>query len=157
MYFNGCNSIEELKKDYRKLAMENHPDKGGDAEVMARINAEYDVMFNRLKDAHNATNANKVNETPEEFRHIVDILSGMEGLDIELCGSWLWIGGNTMANKEGLKAAGCRWSASKKLWYWKPNGHVFSGFGHSTMKEIRSRYGSVLIGHTTGKMALEAA
>ena len=45
-------------------------------------------------------------------------LKQLEGLNIDLLGSWLWIGGNTKANKEALKALGCRWASKKKLWYW---------------------------------------
>lgn len=63
--------------------------------------------------------------------------------EIELCGSWLWIGGNTRANKDELKSAGCKWSKSKAKWYWH---HAEAGArwyrGKSSMAEIRSKYGS---------------
>ena len=56
--------------------------------------------------------------TPEEFRQIIDLLMKLEGIEVELCGSWLWIGGNTKEHKDALKAAGCRWCSKKKLWSW---------------------------------------
>jgi DnaJ-class molecular chaperone len=34
---------EIVEKAYRALAMEHHPDKGGDSEVMAKINRAYQV------------------------------------------------------------------------------------------------------------------
>lgn len=40
-YFKNCNSIEEVKTQYKKLALENHPDRGGDTATMQAINAEY--------------------------------------------------------------------------------------------------------------------
>lgn len=33
-YFNNCNTLDELKKEYRRLAMIHHPDRGGDLETM---------------------------------------------------------------------------------------------------------------------------
>lgn len=35
---------EEIKKAYRALAMEHHPDKGGDAATMGRISAAYEIL-----------------------------------------------------------------------------------------------------------------
>ena len=71
------------------------------------------------------------------------MLLKLDGLEVELCGSWLWIGGNTRENKEALKAAGCRWSNNKKLWYWRheEDGRSWSR-GKKTMSQIRSKYGS---------------
>ena len=37
-YFKDCKTIEEVKSLYKKLAMENHPDKGGDTATMQAIN-----------------------------------------------------------------------------------------------------------------------
>ena len=39
-YFKNIHSLAELKKEYRRLALENHPDKGGSTEVMQQINVE---------------------------------------------------------------------------------------------------------------------
>ena len=49
-YFKNIHSLSELKKQFRTLAIANHPDKGGDTAVMQEINAEFDVMFKILKD-----------------------------------------------------------------------------------------------------------
>ncbi len=37
-------SIKELKQRYKKLASRNHPDFGGDAEKMAKINEAYRLL-----------------------------------------------------------------------------------------------------------------
>ena len=51
MYFANCNTPEEVKSKYRLLAMENHPDMGGDTRTMQDINAEYLTILKRL-DGH---------------------------------------------------------------------------------------------------------
>ena len=144
-YFNNIHSLDDLKAVYRRLAMKNHPDHGGSVEIMQQINAEHDALFETLKKKHNASadEYHQTTETPEEFREIIMKLIIIPGLDIELCGSWLWIGGNTREHKEELKALSCRWSKNKKLWYWH---HAEEGRkwrrGTYSMNEIRTKYGS---------------
>ena len=40
-YFAGINDLTTLKSEYKRLALENHPDRGGDTAVMQAINADY--------------------------------------------------------------------------------------------------------------------
>lgn len=144
-YFTNINTLDELKAAYRRLSMKHHPDRGGDTATMQEINAEHDELFERLKKQHNASadEFHQTTETPEEFREIIELLLRLEGLTVELCGSWLWIGGDTRQHKETLKAAGCHWSNNKKLWYWH---HAEEGRkwrrGKATMSDIRTKYGS---------------
>ena len=42
-------SDSEIKKSYRKLAKENHPDKGGDPEKFKQIAVAYDVLSDKNK------------------------------------------------------------------------------------------------------------
>lgn len=41
MFFDAIHTLDDLKAAYRKLAMQHHPDMGGDTETMQCINAEY--------------------------------------------------------------------------------------------------------------------
>lgn len=144
-YFNGVSSLDELKKEYRRLSMLNHPDRGGDIEIMKAINAEHDELFEMLKKQHNASadEFHQTTETAEEFRDILEVLMNLDGLEIELCGAWLWISGNTLAHKDALKAAGCGWSSNKKMWYWRhPENAGRYHKSKSTMTDIRAKYGS---------------
>ncbi len=49
-YFKNITSFADLKKQYRQLALVNHPDKGGDTAVMQAINQEFDRLFEIWKD-----------------------------------------------------------------------------------------------------------
>jgi preprotein translocase subunit YajC len=63
-YFNNFSSLSELKLIYRRLAMLNHPDMGGNAEVMKKINIEFkqtkDKIENRSNSFNNLTIGNNV-------------------------------------------------------------------------------------------------
>lgn len=146
-YFAGVTTLDELKAAYRKLAMQYHPDRGGSVEIMQQINDEHDKLFEELKARHNETHdaQHQTTETPAEFRTILDLLFRLDGLTIELCGSWLWISGQTYSHKAELKAAGCRWSNGKKLWYWRHEEASRPWHrGTASMNEIRSKYGSTV-------------
>ncbi len=50
-YFNinGQTTLDELKRQYRKLCMVHHPDKGGDKEIFHQINLEYRKILEGIK------------------------------------------------------------------------------------------------------------
>lgn len=148
-YFTNCTTLEALKKEYRRLCMLHHPDRGGDTATMAALNNEYDDTFRRMQSAGTAgqtTSTHQTAESPEAFRAVISRLVILEGLKIEICGSWLWITGNTYPNREAIKAAGCRYSKNKSAWYWRPaEAAEFQSHGKSTMDEIRQKYGSQVV------------
>lgn len=154
MYFDNCENLNELKAAYKVLVMANHPDLGGDEEIMKAINIEHDKVFEVLKRKQNLaaevpdSGVRETTESPEEFRNIVEALLKIKGIEVELCGSWLWISGDTYESKDALRACGCKWSRSKRRWYWR---HAEDGahwsHGRSSMKQIRERYGSQWLGN----------
>lgn len=77
-HFINVNSLEDLKKQYRELALANHPDKGGETEVMQEINVEFDVLFKIWKDRVN-DEGQTTSETASEYRRNFYTSNGWEG------------------------------------------------------------------------------
>ena len=153
-YFEGCQTIEDLKKEYKRLAMLWHPDvKGGNLEVMQEVNAEYDLLFPILKNVHakkdgttyQATGNWETSETVNQYKDIISALIKMQGVKVELCGSWLWITGETKTYKEQLKYIGCLWSANKSAWYYNGSDRKTKRAHCKNMDEVRSKWGSQTI------------
>ncbi len=146
-WFRDCKTAEEGKQLYRELAKRFHPDNGGTGEELKEINAEFKVWFEKYKNIHTSkdgktyTSKQQTHETAEQFIDIINNLSTIPGIEVELCGDWLWITGNTYPYKEQLKSFGCRWSIGKKKWYWTTDPYS-KGYKHPTMNQIRNRYGS---------------
>jgi DnaJ-class molecular chaperone len=151
----SAQNLNELKQLYRAFALQFHPDHGGNEEAMKQINIQFSWMFDFLKNrqndeaarAHDAGNwagYSTTTETPEEFIDIISKLDQIQGIFVELCGRWLWISGNTKDNREALKACGCRWSPTKKLWYWRHEEDFCRKHNGNTLEieEIRATYGS---------------
>lgn len=150
-WFDNPQTAEELKQQYKKLAMLHHPDRGGNTQDMQEINAEYERLFSRLKDTHKNrdgetyTSRTETTETAAEFMDIIQNLIHMDGVIIELCGSWLWLSGNTRAYKDEIKALKFRWSSNKSAWYFHRDGYKKKGDRYLTMDEIRGFYGSQVV------------
>ena len=143
-YFNNCETIEQLKKEYKKLAFANHPDRNGDVEVMKAINNEYEEALNNLK--LNGNKADKEStEVASEFIEIINSIINLEGLVIEIVGSWIWITGNTKEHKEVLKANGFYYASKKKAWYLKPSDYKSKSRKHYSLDEIKNKYGSTQV------------
>lgn len=165
-----AQSLNELKQLYRAFALQFHPDRGGDEDAMKAINNEFTALFEVLKYKQNTEAKQQheqgnwrgfstTSETPQEFIEIVGKLSAIEGIVIELCGSWIWISGETKGHREELKAAGCRWSPNKAQWYWRHEEDFCRKHRRSEldMDEIRDLYGSQIIGqHHSGQMVAYA-
>jgi len=77
-YFNS-KTLDELKIEYRHLAKENHPDHGGDTEVMKEINAEFDLAFHILEKKSPVKTSNVEPETAGDFRRKFYTDNGWEG------------------------------------------------------------------------------
>lgn len=59
-YFTAKN-LQELRKEYKKLMVANHPDNGGDVATCQEITAEYKKLFDMLK----------AGQTPEEEKKYI--------------------------------------------------------------------------------------
>jgi hypothetical protein len=160
-FFENVKTLDELKKQYKKLCKQYHPDNGGDAETMKAVNAEYDEVFARVKniretaDGRTYTAAESTTEKPEEFMNIINRIIGLDGIIIELIGTWIWVTGDTYKCKESLKAAGFKWCGKKKAWSWHRPEDAKISKKKFTLDEIRSKFGSEEI-KTQGRIRIAA-
>lgn len=143
-YFSGCTTTAQAKDLYRKLARQHHPDLGGDPEVMKAINAEYDVVCARLQRTDRPGKTDKHYAYYAEYdgavRQALEQIVTLPNIEIEVCGWWIWITGDTKPSKDALKAAKFRWSFKKEAWYFA--GCPSKGRGASSLNDIRTTYGS---------------
>ena len=138
-YFTNCKTAEELKKAYRTWAKKLHPDLGGNAEEFKQMQNEYEKMWERLKNVHQ----NAQGETyTKEFIHIINVLITLVGVEVEICGKWIWVSGNTKAHKETLKQLKFKWAHKKQAWYYHAEPYKKKSRRELTLDEIRDMFGS---------------
>lgn len=145
-FFENVETLEELRKQYKKLVFKHHPDRGGRTEDMQAVNAEYEELLklvgNKRKNSAGKTyTKTDYRAETDRFREIINQIIHFD-LKIEICGSWIWIAGGYNYRKE-LKALGFFWCSSKKRWAWTEDSTT-SGFKIS-MERIRELYGSEIV------------
>ena len=154
-YFRNVNTLEELRKQYKELLKQYHPDNAnGSTEATQEINAEYDRLFKVLKDKHESkhtsTDGAKADfnnykydfEADEKLREVLQKIISFANINIEIVGCWLWVDGNTYEYKDTLKALGFKWAREKKKWYFHTEAFRKRSHKKLSMEDIRNYYGS---------------
>lgn len=154
-------TLEELKKQYRKLVFMHHPDKNGDAEKMKAVNNEYDKLFKILKDVHQTKDGETYTakqtsaETADQFKDLINELMKMDDIEIEIIGCFVWVTGNTRAYKDKLKELKFQWHSKKTAWFLKPDNYRCKSRKNYEFDEIREMYGTSGKSHSKGTDKLE--
>ena len=136
----GTLSQADIKRAYKRKAQEFHPDRNpAGLELMKMINVAYDLVKNedKITVATNQTMA----DYPEVLSHALKAILAFD-LQIEICGLWIWVSGDTKPHKEALKNAGYLWAPKKACWYFRPADRKSFNRKSWSMDKIRSAYGS---------------
>ncbi len=141
----AIKNLDELKKQYRKLSLIYHPDKGGSVEQMQALNKEYDELRAKIKAGANLTEEESrlEDELDEVYKDVIATLVIMPNIEIELIGSWIWVSGATYPIRDVLKDLNFKFARNKKMWYWHANDNYRKKSKHKyTIDEIRDMYKS---------------
>jgi hypothetical protein len=157
-YFTHCTNINEAKSEYKNLAKQFHPDiaQYDTTAIMQSINSEYASAIAKLAKGENLTAEQVETEilNAEAYKNAVNVAINLNGITIELCGGWLWIGGNTYPVRAALKEAGFMFASAKKMWYFRSPEYATCNRKKMDIDQIRSKYGSQRILSNTNKKVL---
>lgn len=155
-YFEDIKNKKELVKAFRQLEKKLHPDAGGDPEEFKAMKAEFDRLLGILPDGPEEAQEKAAEgfkrDIPADLAAVLEKVIHLDGIEVEICGSWIWVSGNTYPVKDQIKAAGFRFSSNKKAWYWHDGEYRRRGRKMS-MDEIRERHGSQEV-KTSSKAAI---
>lgn len=135
-------TIEVIKAAYKVAAKTFHPDVNpAGSEMMVMVNLANETLMKESLpfDLKFANSTNYGQAISDALNSIINC----QGIDIEVCGSWVWVSGDTKPYRQIFKDNGFKWSGPKKKWYYRPNyaKRRFKG-KLASMDEIRNKYGS---------------
>jgi curved DNA-binding protein CbpA len=144
--------LDGLKAAYRAAALKWHPDRNGGSleaqEMMKAINEAFELLRDNLGfwtvgqgtgtgaedgggNGRGRTWGPADPETEKELTAVYERIKHFEGLEIEICGKWLWVGGNTKSKNGTGSRAGPRSGARATSGPWTRCG---SGTGAKTSR-----------------------
>ncbi len=148
-YFITFTSIDQIKLEYRRLVWIYHPDRGGDTSEMQKINSQYqdalarcDGQTTKGTDGKNHTYTYNQDIEQAIMDKIAEIISlKLDGIEVWLIGTWIWIDGDTRPHRKTLKAAKCKWHSKRKKWYWH-NGPKYRRGSKADFASLAATYGA---------------
>lgn len=153
-WFKDIESLEKLRKEYRRLVVQHHPDNGGNEAVIKEINSEYDMLFKKFKSEfeHKDTYKDATDKQKQAYdwrkdvqiRNAVLQLSRFKGITVEIIGVWIWVS-NCYEYRKELKELGFHWGRQKQMWYKHFDDYHKFGTRSVPISYIRSKYGSTQI------------
>lgn len=158
-FFSGCVKLEMVRPRYKELALQFHPDRGGDTRTMQIINDQYHRL---LKSFEGSKLFN--HKTKEEYFYRYDFTAEsalmdkineviklkLENITLEVIGSWLWIHNTSKEQSKlfGKAGLGFKFSGQHVAWFWHQNiNRTYRGRSGMSIDQIRSTYGSDVVEH----------
>jgi len=137
---SGLITKEIVKTARNEAAKKYHPDMGGSVEMMQMVNEAYETLI--ILPEETIEIKEEQMKYGEMLNDAINAILHLSEIEIEICGSWIWVGGKTKQYKEVLKAADYKFAGKKKKWYFRPAGYKSYNRGKWSMGQIRNHYGS---------------
>ena len=139
----GTVTPEMIKDAFRQAAKKYHPDRNpAGLEMMKLVNGAFDVLKEWSGNLDDEGTTSEGAGYPEAVSNALNAIIDLAGLNIEICGAWVWVSGGTYQHRAALKKAHFRYAKNKTSWYFRPDDWASSSKGTMSMDDIRKKYGS---------------
>ena len=111
----------EVLVDVYTEALNKHPERTAELDEAFETLWEFKGTFPPKQEKRPEVSKTSEKEFPKELVDGLEALKA-QGLDPKVCGTWIWIHGDTAPYETEIKRLGCKYGERKQLWYWSPPG-----------------------------------
>ncbi len=147
-YFNDVQTLDEAKALFKTLAKSLHPDVNPDNPTAT---ADFQSMLNQFqsfKPSKEKFKGEAEQWNGKQYAEIILQLLKIEGINITICGSWIWLDGETKPVKDQIKEIECGefmkrgFSGNKSQWYFSPKGYRKRSSKAHSFDDIKGYFGA---------------
>lgn len=144
----GCSAndnFDTIKWYYRRACAKYHPDRNyAGTEMMKLVNASYASLQDYVPGTLSSIDKRDWSvDQGDKLNAALNAIIDLAGINIEICGSWIWVSGDTKTHKDVLKQTGFKYAPQKKMWSYCA-GRRTTSRGRFSMDDIRTRHGSTI-------------
>lgn len=150
------HTVAELRAEYKKLLVKNHPDNGGNVADMQEINSEYDALYSILRQKESADGEScteQDNAANEAFRDVLEKIINYD-IDIQIIGDWIWCF-NSYPYRNQLKELNFRYAPHKRAWVWHAEPYHRHHKKEIPLSHIKARYGCEIVKNKSYQYSLD--
>lgn len=116
-YFKGVETLEDVRATLIEKLQELDPKSGRWDTMFTQYLRACDTVGAKHKSRKGKIYEGHVAISPGQFAILAQKILGMEGVNLKVEGTWVWIYGNTKANKQQLGELGRQIAGTGKLTY----------------------------------------
>lgn len=151
------DDLRTVQSAFYKLAMQHHPDCGGDPEIMKSLNEAWEWMRANHGTYQKEDREHVKYDINEDILNLaVEVSNKNPSLDVVIAGAWIWITGDkskfTKDFRSYLKSLNFRYAPKKQAWYF--SGCRSYSRGKYSLDQIYQAYGRYDLNHETRPKAL---
>ena len=117
-YFKDCATLEQVRERFIVSVQEVKPGSKTAAALLEQYRTAYETHKADRVNSDGVPYHKEATINADDFAKLVYAVLAMEGVELELVGTWFWASGNTKPYKKELLGLKFWWNKKRQVWQW---------------------------------------